>query len=444
MTKNKKKIRIINNSTYNIRFVVVWIFLLPAVFSFSQSLTLSDCQTKARNNYPLLKQYGLIEKTEKYNLSNAGKAYLPQLSLAAKASYQSDVTEIPSMLSDVISQMTGRPFSFPSLSKDQYQAVLELNQLIWDGGMVSAQKKNLKATAEADKQKLEVDLYALNDRVNNLFFGIMLINEQLNQVNTLLNELTTNYRKVEAYVKNGVAQQSDLDAVKVEMINANQKIVDLKAARKSYLQILSAFVGETVSEDTQLEKPVLPETNIATENKRPEIQLFAAQQKVLESQRKAVIAANMPKIGLFAQGGYGRPGLNMFTADFSTFYIGGVRLSWNLSGFYTQKNNMNKIETGIKTVEVQKETFLFNNNLQSQQQNNELIKLQSTLKNDDEIIALRANIKKASEAKVANGTLTVTDLLRDINNENIARQTRSLHEIQLYMTAYQLKNNINN
>ncbi len=422
---------------------ILFLACLP-VWTFGQSLTLEDCQTKARNNYPLLKQYGLIEKTEAYNLKNANKAYLPQLSLGVKATYQSDVTEIPSQLSTVISQMTGQPFSFPSLSKDQYQAVLELNQVIWDGGLVSAQKKSIKAGAEADKQKLEVDLYALNDRVNNLFFGIMLINEQLKQVAILQDELGVNYKKVQAYVQNGVAQQSDLDAVKVEQINANQKETDLKAARKSYMEILSAFVGETISENTQFEKPTLPETDLSAENKRPEISFFAAQEKVIDSQRSAIFASNLPKIGLFAQGGYGRPGLNMFTSEFSPFYIGGVRLSWNISGFYTQKNNLNKIDASKKIVEVQKETFLFNNNMQTKQQSSEIEKLKTTLKNDDEIIGLRTNIKKASEAKVANGTLTVTDLLRDINNENIARQSRALHEIQLYMSAYQLKNNTNN
>jgi len=422
---------------------ILFLACLP-VWAFGQSLTLEDCQTKARNNYPLLKQYGLIEKTEAYNLKNANKAYLPQLSLGVKATYQSDVTEIPSQLSTVISQMTGQPFSFPSLSKDQYQGVLELNQVIWDGGLVSAQKKSIKAGVEADKQKLEVDLYALNDRVNNLFFGIMLINEQLKQVSILQDELGVNNKKVQAYVQNGVAQQSDLDAVKVEQINANQKETDLKAARKSYMEILSAFVGETISENTQFEKPTLPETDLSAENKRPEILLFAAQEKAIDSQRSAIIASNLPKIGLFAQGGYGRPGLNMFTSEFSPFYIGGVRLSWNISGFYTQKNNLNKIDASKKIVEVQKETFLFNNNMQTKQQSSEIEKLKTTLKNDDEIIGLRSNIKKASEAKVANGTLTITDLLRDINNENIARQSRALHEIQLYMSAYQLKNNINN
>lgn len=420
------------------------LFLITFQNNAAQNITLDFCREKAHANYPLLKQYDLIDKTAAFNISNANKAYLPQFSVAVKASYQSDVTEIPESLGQVISQMNGQPFSFPSMSKDQYQAVVEMNQMIWDGGITSAQKKSIKASAEADKQKTEADLYALNERVNNLFFGIMLIKEQLGQVKMLQDELKENIKKVEAYQQNGIAQPSDIDAIKVELLNANQKETDLKSVLRSYLMMLSAFTGEKLDENTTFEKPVLPETSFEQENKRPEIMYMDAQTKVLDAQKIILNAANLPKIGLFAQGGYGRPGLNMFDGEFSPFIIGGLRFSWNLSGFYSQKNNLQKIETGKKSIKVQKETFLFNNNLANIQIQNDIEKIKNTLKTDEEIIQLRSNIKKASEAKVANGTMTVTDLLRDINNENQARQNRSLHEIQLYMTVYQLKNNSNN
>lgn len=422
----------------------ITLFLITFQNIAAQNITLDFSREKARANYPLLKQFDLIDKTAAFNISNANKAFLPQFSVAVKASYQSDVTEIPESLGQVISQMSGQPFSFPSMSKDQYQAVVEMNQLIWDGGITNAQKKSIKASAEADKQKTEADLYALNERINNLFFGIMLIKKQLEQVKMLQDELKENIKKVEAYQQNGLAQSSDLDAIKVELLNANQKETDLKSVFRSYLMMLSAFTGEKIDENSNFEKPVLPETKLDAENKRPELLYLAAQTKVLDAQKSMFNAANLPKIGLFAQGGYGRPGLNMFDAEFSPFFIGGLRFSWNLSGFYSQKNNFQKIETAKKSIDVQKETFLFNNNLANIQIFNEIEKLKNTLKTDDEIIQLRSNIKKASEAKVANGTMTVTDLLRDINNENQARQNRALHEIQLYMSVYQLKNNTNN
>lgn len=424
--------------------IIIFLFFSLPIIVFGQSLNLDTCQKNAKNNYPLLKQYGLIEKTADYNLSNANKAYLPQVSLLAKATYQSDVTAIPENLGQVLTQLSGQPVSFPVLSKDQYQAALEVNQLVWDGGVVNAQKKMIKASSEAEKQKLEVDLYALNDRINNLFFGVMLIKEQLNVNRILQDELARNYQRMQSYLKNGLIQQADLDAVKVEQINAAQQETDLKSVLKSYCQMLSVFTGLQVNENTELEKPLLPVVNENIQNKRPELSLFESQKNVLESQKKTIVAGNLPKIGLFIQGGYGRPGFDFFNNDFTSFYIGGVRLSWNISGFYTQKNELKKIETGQKNVDIMKETFLFNTNLLTTQQLNEIEKLRSTLKNDEEIILLRNNIKKAAEAKFQNGTITATDLLREINAENIARQTRTLHEIQLYMAVYQLKNTTNN
>jgi outer membrane protein TolC len=399
-------------------------------------LTVEVCQEKAKANYPLVKQYGLIEQTAQYNISNANKGYLPQLTLSAKGTYQSQVTKLPITIPNV---------TIPGLSKDQYQAVVEANQVIWDGGAISAQKKITNANTEVEKQKLEVDLYTLNERVNQLYFGILLINEQLRQNDILQNELQTNYNRIASYKQNGVANQSDLDALKVEQINTQQRETELKSTQKSYFIMLSALTGLTIDPKTELIKP---EINLAilnaTTNHRPEIKLFDAQNKLLESQKELLNAGNRPKIGAFVQGGYGKPGLNMLTNAFSDFYIGGIRLSWNLSGFYTQKNNLNKIEISKKAMDVQKETFLFNSDLKTRQQQTEIEKLQSTLSNDDEIIRLRGNIKKSATAKVDNGTLSITDLIREINAEDQAKQLKSLHEIQLIMNVYQLKNNINN
>ncbi len=401
----------------------------------SQRLTVEMCQEKANVNYPLVKQYGLIEQTAQYNISNANKGYLPQLTLSARGTYQSQVTKLPITLPNLI---------IPELSKDQYQAVLEASQVIWDGGVISAQKKITNANTEVEKQKLEVDLFALNERVNQLFFGILLINEQIIQTVILENELLTNYNRVNAYKQNGVANQSDLDAIKVEQINVMQRKSELKSTQKSYLLMLSTLIGLALDEKTELVKPELDLSVLKeTDNKRPELGLFVAQNQLLESQKSLLNAGNLPKIGAFLQGGYGKPGLNMLTNSFSEFYIGGIRLLWNISGFYTQKNNINKIETSKKSVVIQKETFLFNSDLKTKQQQTEIEKLQSTLTNDDEIIRLRENIKKSANAKVENGTLTVSDLIREINAENQARQLKSLHEIQLIMNIYQLKNNIN-
>jgi outer membrane protein TolC len=409
--------------------------LFVPLLTMSQNITLDICQQKARELYPLTKQYGLIEKTTEYNITNANKAWLPQVNFTAKATYQSETTKLPISIPNVV---------IPELTKDQYNAALDVSQTIWDGGVIKAQKNIIKAQAEAEKQKLEVDLYMLKERVNQLFFGILLLNEQLQQLTLIKTDLNANYEKVIALKQNGIAGQVDIDAVRVEQLNLEQKENDLRATLKSFTEMLSAFTNLNISSNTEFSKPIISTVDYALENKRPELLLLATQSKALSSQRDMITASNLPKVGFFVQGGYGKPGLNMLTNEFSPYYIGGLRLSWNLSGYYSQKNNLEKISLNQKSVDIQKETFLFNNNLQNRQQINEIEKLKSTMKNDDEIILLRSNIKKATTAKFENGTATISDMLRDVNAESMARQARTLHEIQLYMAVYQLKNNINN
>jgi len=405
----------------------------------AQGLAVETCQEKAKANYPLVKQYGLIEQTAKYNIDNANKGYLPQLTLSAKATYQSEVTSIPA----VLGQKLG--ISLPSLAKDQYQAVLEATQVIWDGGVISTQNKITKAGAEVEKQKLEVDLYTLKDRVNQLFFGILLLDEQLKQTEILKNDLKTSYDRVAAYKKNGVASQPDLDAIRVEQLNADQRTSDIQNTIKTYCLMLSALTKLDINEKTELKKPEIDWSTLKNVDvHRPEIGLFDAQGKLYDNQKNLILSANRPKVGAFVQGGYGQPGLNMFTIGFSPFYIGGVRFSWNISNLYSQKANLIKLDLSKKAVDIQKETFLFNNDLVTKQQQNEIEKLQSTVTNDNEIIRLRQNIKNATNARLDNGTASVSDLVRDLNAENQAKQLKSLHEIQLLMNVYQLKNNTNN
>jgi len=409
--------------------------LFVPLLTMSQNITLDICQQKALELYPLTKQYGLIEKTTEYNIANANKAWLPQVNFTAKATYQSETTKLPISIPNMV---------IPELTKDQYNAALDVSQTIWDGGVVKAQKNIIKAQAEAEKQKLEVDLYMLKERVNQLYFGILLLNEQLQQLTLIKTDLQANYEKVIALKQNGIAGQADIDAVRVEQLNLEQKENDLQTTLKSFTEMLTAFTNLNFSSKTEFSKPIISTVDYALENKRPELLLLATQSKALSSQRDMITASNLPKVGFFVQGGYGKPGLNMLTNEFSPYYIGGLRLSWNLSGYYSQKNNFEKLSLNQKSIDIQKETFLFNNNLQNRQQVNEIEKLKSTMKNDDEIILLRSNIKKATTAKFENGTATITDMLRDVNAESLARQARALHEIQLYMAVYQLKNNKNN
>lgn len=420
------------------KFSISCLLFLGWFTSFAQ-LTIENCYTKARANYPLIRQYDLIEKTKEYNLSNANKGYLPQVTFSAKATYQSDVTKLPIDFS----QLGIQGVNVPTLSKDQYNASLDVNQIIWDGGAIKSQKEGLEATAEVNKKNVEVTIYAINERINQLYFGILLADAQIHQIQLLQDELMRNYNKIASYAQNGIANQADLDAVKVDILKAKQNEVQFTNTKKAYIDILSKLIGEELSENTEFVKPIPARPSTLTIN-RPELDLYDAQIQNLAIKDREITSGLMPKLGMFATSGYGKPGLNMLKDGFEAYYIAGIRLSWNIENFYTQKNNRKSIQNSIHSIENQRETFLFNTNLDVTQKNNHIDNYFEQLKYDDEIIALRGSVKRASEAKMANGTISASDLTRDINAEQMAIQDRILHETELLLAIYNLKFATNN
>ena len=421
-----------------IKTITLFLALVSYAPCFAQ-LSIEACYEKARANYPLIKQYGLIEKTKEYNLSNAAKGYLPQVTFSAQATYQSDVTEIPIDL-DAIG-LTG--VKIPSVSQDQYKMELALSQTLWDGGAIRSERKALHTQAEVDQRDMDVNMYTINERVNQLYFGVLLAEAQLEQNKVLQAELRRSCEQVSSYIKNGIAQQSDLDAIRVDLLKAKQTEAQFEHTKRAYREMLSRLIGEEIGEETRLVKPeaVRPLTK---ENNRPELELYQARIRNLRAQDSRITAGMMPKLGLFVTGGYGKPGLDMFEDNFKVYYLAGVRLSWNLGSLYTRKNDRRKIQTGIRSIETQRETFLFNTSLDVAQRNATIDKYIDQLKYDDEIIALRGSVKRASEAKMANGTLSGTDLTRDIHAEQSAIQDKILHEIELLMAIYNLRYAINN
>jgi outer membrane protein TolC len=404
---------------------------VPSVYS---QLTLETCWNKAAEHYPLSSKLPLIRNNERLDNTNANIRYLPQVSAYAKSTAQTEVMQLP--------------FNFPGIeeiSKFQYSGAIEVNQMIWDGGVTRSQKRISAASSQVDKSKLAVDLYALNERINKLFFGILLTEEQLKQNAIFQEELQTNYQRYLSLKQNGLANQADLDLIKVEQLNADQNRTELSVALRTCRETLSEMIGEPLTDDVTLIKPdynslIIDDNSI----RRPEIEFFEAQNNLLVNQKNAISSSVLPKVSLFGQGLLGRPGINQFENDFSNWMVGGIRLSWDLGGLYSLKNNYAKIENNIGLLQKEKETFLFNTKLQTIQQKNEIDKYRELIKTDDEIIALRNNVKKASEARVENGTISVTDLIKDINAVNLAIQKKSLHEIQLLISIYNLKNTINN
>lgn len=415
---------------------------LLAGLSAGAQVTLDECRRLARKHYPEIRQYDLVRRTEEYTLSNARRAWLPQLSFAAQATWQTEVPSFPNALAGMLAQ---QGIDMPGMNKDQYKAALELNQTLWDGGKSEADKRIARAEAAEQARSADVDLYALQGRVDNLFFGILLLDERIAQTRLTLDLLRSNLEKVRALQRNGVAMQSDADAVEAELLTVNQQLTQVTASRDSYRRMLEIFTGRPLDGE-QLERPDASEPR-SMESSRPELALFDATADKLTAQERLVKAATRPCFGLFAQGYYGYPGMDYFQSmmspDWSWNAMAGVKMSWNFGAYYTRKNSLAKLRTAKEQVEVQREIFLFNTRLQTAEESGDIARLRKALADDDRIVALRRSVREAAESKLRNGVIDTDDLLRKITDEAAAATARSAREIELLKTIYELKHTIN-
>lgn len=409
----------------------IWLIILMLICGHwsmaqqSNSLSLDNCIEMAKQNYPLIRQYTLIEKTKEYSIANAQKAYLPQFNVAGQATYQSAVTQIPISLPSV---------DIPTMSKDQYKLYGEVSQSITDLFTVKDQKEYINANSEIEVQKTEVELYKLRERINNLYFGILLIDAQIKQTELLKKDIQSGIEKTNVAIANGVALKSTADNLKAELLKADQRTIELKATRKGYADMLALFINNPIDENTVLEKP--HRQMLTNAINRPELKLFDLQKKSFDAQEKLITAKNIPRLSAFFQGGLGRPGLNMLDNDFQGYYIGGLRLSWNITGFYTYKNEKKMLANSQSMIDIQRETFLFNTNLTLKQQNADITKMQELIETDKRIVTLRESVKNTTQNQLTYGTATTNDYLIAVNAEDQAKQNLILHEIQLLMTEY--------
>ena len=400
--------------------------------------TLEECQQAAERNYPLIQQYGLIEKTTELTVSNIQKGWLPQVSASAQATLQSDVTAFPDQMQKMYQTMG---IDMQGLKKDQYRVGIDIQQTVFDGGAISSQKAIAREQGKVQSAQNEVNLYNVRKRVNEMYFGMLLIDEQIALNKDLQELLVQNEKKLASMVKNGTAAESDYQNVKAERLNVTQQMTGLLAQRQALVRMLSTFCGIEVKEIKA--PPLAPPLEGRGVTVRPELKALDAQLELADAQEKALDAALMPKLGVFAQGYYGYPGYNMFedmmSRKFSWNGMIGARLTWNIGALYTRKNDKAKLNVQRSMFNVQRETFLFNNNLEQIQQNENIERYKKLMADDEEIISLRSSIRKAAESKLSHGIIDVNDLVKEINNENAARVGRSMHEIQMLKEIYDLK-----
>lgn len=417
--------------------------ILFAGFSASvfAQMTLETCQELAREHYPEVKQYDLIRLTEQYDLSNAARAWLPQLSLSAQATWQNEVPEFPEALSGMLSQAG---VTIPGLKKDQYKVGLELNQTIWDGGKSNADKRLARTEAAEQRAMTDVDLYTLKKRVNELYFGILLLEEKLSQTYRTIALLESNLDKMRSLVTNGTALASDADAVEAELLTVRQQATQIEASRTSYRKMLELFIGEPLQGN--LLRPEFEEM-ATTELTRPELALFDARKKTLSAREALIKSSTRPKFGFFAQGYYGYPSMDYFASMMSNEWrwnlLTGIRMSWNFGAYYTKKNSLNKLRTAQQSIDLQRDVFRFETDLQISQETGDIARLRKTIANDARIVALRQSVREAAESKLRNGIIDTNDLLQKITDEAAALSAQSVHEIELLKALYELKHTTN-
>lgn len=401
----------------------------------AQAQTLEECQQAAEKHYPQICQYGLIEKTTNLTVANIAKGWLPQISASAQATYQSDVAAWPETMQGMMQQL-GVPIE--GLSKTQYRMGVDVYQLVYDAGALQAQQAVARSKGRVESAQIEVNLYALRQRVHEMYFSLLLLSEQIELNKDLQTLLSANEQRLEVMVKGGVAAESDWQSVKAEHLIAVQQGVALQSQQRALQQILSVFCGIEVQHPT---KPTFPLLSQQAQVERPELRVFDSQLQVLEAQEKALKSTLLPKFGFFAQSFYGYPGYNMFEDmmrhRWSLNGLVGAKLTWNLSAFYTQKKDKAKIELQRKIIENHRQTFLFNNQMQQIETEENMRKYRELMKNDAALLQLRTAVRKAGESKLVHGIIAISDLLRDINAENAARVQQTIHEIEWLKQVHQ-------
>lgn len=397
--------------------------------------TLDECIGWTYDNYPQIKEMSLIEMTKGIDLKNAAYAWLPHLNISGKATWQSEVVEMPM-------DIPGMDINIPH---DQYGLTAEFTQQIWDGGTSRSQKELAEAGAEVKKTQLETNLWSIRSRVQNVFLGIILIDKQL-ELNRLLREsLERSSEEVKSRMAAGVALPSDLDQVSVNILSCLQQRASLDADRKSYVKILGLLTGRDMT-DVELAVPqdaVNYEDDGARDfETRPEMAFYAAQLKQNEFQRRQLNTLISPKLNLSLQGGYGRPGMNMLSGDFSGYFVAGLKLQWNIGALYTRGLDKRKVNADAQKIDLTRKSFILNSSVEAEQKNNAILKARDVLEKDSEIIGLRQRIRASGENQYREGTIKMNDYLSMLDEEYKARANESMHEVQLMMAVYDMKNTI--
>ncbi len=414
---------------------MLWLMaaFLAATNTWGQSaLTLEQCYRLAEANYPLTHQRALIASTRDYNISNIAKGIYPQLNVSGAATYQSAVTNIS------IPPINGYKINIPTVPKDQYKLYGEISETL-TGFSINKQQREISGTdAALQEANLNSDLYQLKDRINQLYFGTLLIADQIKQNDLAAEDIQTGIANVQARIDNGTDFVSSLNKLKAQLLQTEQHTIELEASREAYTDMLGLFINLPVDSTTQLERPAPPS---ATDSiNRPELKAYDLQIRQYDESLRLTRLNLYPQLNAFFQGGMGQPNpMNLLSTSLSPYYFTGLRLTWTIGGAYTYKKDRLISLNNQELVKAQRSTFLFNTGQTMHQQNADIRKYRRLIESDDDIVNLRESVSKTSVVQLHNGVISANDYIQDVNAAAQARQDRAVHEIQLLMTQFDHK-----
>lgn len=405
--------------------ILFWAFWSATLVAGAQT-TLEACLSACAEHYPLVRQLDLLRQASDMTLQNAAKAWWPQVLAQADASYQTQVTKLGISVPGV---------SVPSIDRDREGIVVQVEQTLWDGGRIRSQRHAVRTQLAAQEAEVAIGLYELRSKVVNLYFAALLLDEQL-QLNGLLQEqLSRDHERVIAAERKGVATGADVDAVRLHQLTTQQQRTSLLVQRETYVRMLAALCGLTLKADEPLAKPAdVPVVSVS----RPEYAFYSAQAAQLAAQREGLRAQLLPRLGAFVQGGYGKPGLNMLNNKFEPYAMGGLRLSWSLSPFYTRKNDLRKLEVSEQMIAVNRSIFERNQSIEIARQSGEAKRFALLAQQDEEIIRLRQNIAESARIALEQGTLDGTQYINRLTDEYLARQQQAVHRMQQLSSLFLL------
>ncbi|MBU2920560.1 TolC family protein [Winogradskyella psychrotolerans] len=386
-----------------------------------QNITLEECYDLVTENYPLAKQSKLLEAQNKLDTEVISTSKLPQLSLDAQATYQSDVIEFPLAMSEI-----------EPLNKDQYRATVSVNQLIYNGGATAASLDLKSAQLKTKQKQVEVSLYQLKQQINQLYFSVLLAQESQLLLKAKKAQLEAKLKEVQSGIKYGVILPTSDKVLEAELLKINQQCNALESNKATLIETLSSLIGQSIGASTTFQKPLI-ETQLRTELARPELELFQFKKDEIKNSETLLSKLNAPKLLGFATGGYGNPGLNMLDNSFQTFYTVGVKVNWNVFDWNANKKQRASLVINKDFIENETEIFKLNTTIALNQQQKEIDKIESFITSDLEIINLRKDVLKSADSQLKNGVITSSAYITELTNLYEDENTLIKHNIQLQL-----------